>query len=124
MRNNYFVGILSILFSLVLSACAAYHPLNPAFHKALQEPYTLDSGDQIRITVFNQDDLTNTYMVDKGGHVAFPLIGAVAARGATPKRLEQKIASGLRKGFLRNPDVSVEVSTYRPFFIMGEVGTS
>ena len=124
MRNNHIVRITIVFIALVLSACAAYRPLDPAFHKALQEPYTLDSGDQIRITVFNQDDLTNTYMVDKGGHVAFPLIGAVAARGKTPKQLEQKIASGLRQGFLRNPDVSVEVSTYRPFFIMGEVGTS
>ncbi|MEO1143136.1 MAG: polysaccharide biosynthesis/export family protein, partial [Pseudomonadota bacterium] len=71
-----------------------------------------------------QEDLTNTYQVDKGGHLALPLIGSVAARGKTPKQMEGLIAAGLRNGFLRNPDVSVEVATYRPFFILGEVGTA
>lgn len=120
-NNSKIVGLFVVMF---LSACAAYKPLNPAFHKVLQEPYTLDSGDEIRVTVFSQEDLTNTYMIDKGGHLSFPLVGAVAARGKTTKQLETSIAKGLQKGFLRNPDVSVEIATYRPFFIMGEVGTS
>lgn len=124
MRIKSSSWLLSILLMLVLSACAAYKPLNPAFHKVLKEPYTLDSGDQLRITVFNQTDLTNTFMVDKGGYVAFPLIGAIGARGSTTKQLESAIAAKLRQGYLRDPDVSVEVATYRPFFIMGEVGTA
>jgi polysaccharide export outer membrane protein len=51
-----------------------------------------------------------------------PLIGSVAARGHTGKQLEQAIAAALARGYIRNPDVSVEVSRYRPVFIMGEVG--
>ena len=110
--------------AMVVSACAAYKQLDPAFHKALSEPYRLDSGDVLRVTVFEQDELTNTYSVDKGGHISFPLVGSIGARGMTPKQMEGRIATGLRRGFLRDPDVSVEVATYRPFFIMGEVGTS
>lgn len=112
------------LVAIVISACAAYKPLDPAFHKALSEPYRLDSGDVLRVTVFGQDELSNTYSVDKAGHMSLPLIGSVRARGATPKQMEGRIAGNLKKGFLRNPDVSVEVATYRPFFILGEVGTS
>ena len=112
------------MLAVFVVSCAAYKPLDPAFHKALKQPYTLDSGDVLRVTVFSQEDLTNTYQVDKGGHLALPLIGSVAARGKTPKQMEGLIAAGLRNGFLRNPDVSVEVATYRPFFILGEVGTA
>ena len=108
----------------ILASCASYKPLNPAFHKVLSQPYTLDSGDVLRVTVFDQDNLTNTYAVDKGGYISFPLIGSVAARGRTTKQVEGNIASGLRQGYLRDPDVSVEIATYRPLFIMGEVGTA
>ena len=107
---------------LVLTACSTYRPVNEAFHKVLNEPYRLDSGDTLRIQVFGQPDLSNTYSVDKAGYVAFPLIGSIAARGQTSKDVEKSIASRLAADFIRDPDVSVEVSQYRPFFIMGEVG--
>jgi polysaccharide export outer membrane protein len=107
-----------------LASCASYKPLDPAFHKALGKPYTLDSGDVLRVTVFGETELTNTFGVDKGGYISLPLVGSVGARGKTTKQMEAQIAAGLRNGFLRNPDVSVEVDTYRPFFILGEVGTA
>ena len=110
--------------ALTLSACASYRPLDPAFHEVLNQQYTLDSGDILRVTVFDQTNLTNTYAVDKAGYIAFPLIGSVAARGKTTKQVEARLASGLRQGFLRDPDVSVEVATYRPIFLLGEVGTA
>ena len=114
---------LAIGAALVLGGCAKYEAPPPAFHKSLQQPYRLDSGDNLRITVFEQAELTNTYAVDKAGYIAFPLVGAVAARGRTIKQVEGAIAKKLADGFIRDPDVSVEVATYRPFFIMGEVGT-
>ncbi len=113
----------SLIAALVLAGCSTYRPVHEAFHEVLNHPYTLDSGDRLRITVFGQDDLSNNYSVDKSGHLAFPLIGAVVARGQTPKQIEGDIAAKLRNGFLREPDVSVEVDRYRPFYIMGEVGT-
>lgn len=108
----------------LLSGCATYQPVDEAFHKVLTQPYLLDSGDSVRVTVFEQTDLTNSFSVDKAGYIAFPLVGSVEARGRTPKQIEADIAAKLRNGFLRDPDVSVEIDRYRPFFIMGEVGTA
>ncbi len=88
---------------------------------ATQGPYTLDSGDRLRIVVFGQDGLTNAYAVDASGHIAMPLIGSVTARGLTTDQLASTISGKLRDGFIREPHVAVEVEAYRPFFILGEV---
>ncbi|MCB1429608.1 MAG: polysaccharide export protein [Nitratireductor sp.] len=114
--------LMAVVASALLGGCSTYRPVDEAFHAALQQPYKLDSGDRLRVTVFGQTDLTNTYSVDKAGYLAFPLVGSVQARGQTPKQVEGQLAAKLRNGFLRNPDVSVEVDRYRPVFIMGEVG--
>lgn len=87
----------------------------------LDPPYTLDSGDRLRVTVFGQQGLTNTYRVDASGRISMPLIGTVRARHCTTTELAERIAARLRRGFLREPHVAVEVETYRPFFILGEV---
>jgi len=106
----------------MLAGCSGYRPAPPAFHKALYQPYILDAGDRLRITVFDQENLSNTYGVDQAGYIAFPLIGSVPARGRTLKQIEQTIAEKLRAGYLRDPNVTVEVDRYRPVFIMGEIG--
>src|SRR3546814_356991 len=105
-----------------LSACNTYHPAPRAFNEAIIQPYRLDSGDRLRITVFEQAGLTNTYTVDQAGYIAFPLIGQVAARGESLPALEGTIAARLKKGYLRDPDVTIEIDRYRPVFVMGEVG--
>ncbi len=90
---------------------------------ANDRPYTLDAGDRLRVVVFGQDGITNTYVVDAGGKVNLPLIGALSARGLTNQQLAAAITSRLKQGYVREPHVSVEVETYRPFFILGEVTT-
>ena len=84
-------------------------------------PYTLDSGDKLRIVVFGQDTLSNNYTVDAQGVVTLPLVGAVEARGLTTAQLGNAIAGRLRSGYVRDPSVAVEIETYRPFFVLGEV---
>jgi polysaccharide export outer membrane protein len=84
-------------------------------------PYTLDSGDRLRVVVFGQDALSNNYTVDAAGQVTLPLIGVVGARGKTTAQLSGAIAARLRQSYLRDPSVAVEVETYRPFFVLGEV---
>jgi polysaccharide export outer membrane protein len=116
--------VASILAAAVLAGCTGYRPAPAAFHEAINQPYLLGAGDKVRVTVFGQSDLTNTYSIDQSGHVAFPLIGAVPARGRTAQQLEADIATQLRKDYLRNPDVSVEVDKYRSVFVMGEVGSA
>jgi polysaccharide export outer membrane protein len=85
------------------------------------EPYTLDSGDRLRITVYGQEGLTNTYIVDASGRITMPFIGAVVARGCSTTQLARIIADRLRRGYIREPHVAIEVEAYRPFFILGEV---
>jgi len=87
------------------------------------QPYTLDAGDKLRIVVFGQDGISNAYIVDAGGNVNLPLIGTVPARGSSTQQLSQRIAERLKQGYVREPHVTVEVETYRPFFILGEVTT-
>jgi polysaccharide biosynthesis/export protein len=83
--------------------------------------YRLDAGDKLRVVVYGQDGLTNTYAIDAGGSITMPLIGSVPARGRTPATLASEITGRLRNGFIREPSVAVEIDSYRPFFILGEV---
>jgi polysaccharide export outer membrane protein len=88
---------------------------------AYDAAYRLDAGDRLRIVVYGQEGLTNSYAVDAGGNITMPMIGAVVARGCTPAELALAIAARLRGGFIREPYVAAEVEQYRPFFILGEV---
>lgn len=83
--------------------------------------YQLGSGDQLRITVFGQPDLTGEFEVDGTGSIAMPLIGEVPAADLTVRQLEAAIRDELANGYLRDPRVSAEVTNYRPYYILGEV---
>jgi polysaccharide export outer membrane protein len=122
MRILRFISVIAGL--LVLAACTNYMPAKHAFHSSLIAPYKLDTGDELRIIVFGQADLSNTYTVDKAGAISMPLIGSVPARGRTTNEIEQTVAAKLRAGYLRKPDVAAEVARYRPIFVMGEVNAA
>ena len=83
--------------------------------------YSLDSGDRVRVIVFGQQNLSNVYTVGASGTVAIPLIGQVRARGLTTGELSNQIARKLRAQYIKDPKVTAEVVTYRPFYILGEV---
>jgi polysaccharide biosynthesis/export protein len=110
-------------------AASSQHPSvpQPAGYAAAPMPvaydsaYRLDAGDKLRVVVYGQDGLTNTYAIDAGGSITMPLIGAVQARGQTPAGLAAEITAKLRHGYIREPSVAVEIEAYRPFFILGEV---
>jgi polysaccharide export outer membrane protein len=101
-----------------LDAMAYASVAMPAVHDAA---YRLGAGDKLRVVVYGQDGLTNSYAIDAGGSITMPLIGAVAARSRTTNGLASEIAAKLRKGYIRDPSVAVEIESYRPFFILGEV---
>jgi polysaccharide export outer membrane protein len=86
---------------------------------AYDSAYRLDAGDKLRVVVYGQEGLTNTYAIDAGGSITMPLIGLVQARGRTPAGVAAEITGKLRHGYIRDP--SVEIEAYRPFFILGEV---
>lgn len=108
----------AVLLLAALTACAGppveLGPTEPV-------PYVLDAGDRVRVVVFGHEDLSGEFAVNSDGVIAFPLAGEVRAAQLTPQQLETAIAGGLGPKYLRNPRVSVEVLSYRPFYIMGEV---
>jgi polysaccharide export outer membrane protein len=140
-------AILCLLAALALTGCAsrsgpvaimqprsdldslAYGsaPRAPVVYAAAPMPatydaaYRLDAGDKLRVVVYGQEGLTNTYAIDAGGAITMPLIGSVPARGRTPAELASAISARLRGGYIRDPSVAVEIEAYRPFFILGEV---
>ncbi len=111
----------AFLLAISLSACSGYRPAPTTLNQSMNSPYILNAGDQLRITVFDQQNLTNNYAVSQSGNIAFPLVGSVPARGRTVQQIESYLTSKLAGGYLRNPNVTVEVTSYRPIFIMGEV---
>lgn len=114
--------LLIVVLPVLLAACA--HGGAPSTYLVEKTgPYLLDSGDAVRVTVYGDENLTNVYRVDDSGAIALPLVGAVAARGVTAEILGSRITAALANGFMRNPDVAVEISEYRPFFIQGAVAS-
>jgi hypothetical protein len=93
----------------------------PAAYGRANADYVLGAGDKLKLNVFDETDLSGDYTVDGSGYVRLPLIGQVRAAGYTAQQLEGAIGSALAQGYLKSPRVAVEVSTYRPFYIIGAV---
>jgi len=93
----------------------------PVAYGRANADYVLGAGDKLKLTVFDETDLSGDYAIDGSGYVRLPLIGQVRAAGYTAQQLEGAIGSALAQGYLKSPRVSVEVSTYRPFYIIGAV---
>ncbi len=124
--------IASVALGCLLSGCktAGFFARGAGFHQASLGPmqlfapegaYELDSGDKLRITVFGQETLSRLYTVDASGYIAMPLIGTIRARGLSTVTLSKRITALLNQDVLKDAEVTVEVETYRPFFILGEV---
>lgn len=106
---------------LVLGGCTADPPrLVPTATTGLST-YKLGPGDKLRITVFDEETLTGEYQVTDNGSVAFPLIGNVPAAKGSLGALQDAIRTRLAAGYVKDPRVSIEVLTYRPYYILGEV---
>lgn len=110
---------LVVLFLIAGLAGCEEVPRLPAGETGL---YRLDAGDQIRVMTYGDDRLSGTFRVSDSGTVAFPLLGPVRARGLTAEGLEGEIAAALQtKQLLNHASISVQVESYRPVFILGEV---
>jgi protein involved in polysaccharide export with SLBB domain len=83
--------------------------------------YRLGPSDRVTISVYGEDDLSREYTISPGGMVSLPLIGDVAAKGRTADDLRDEIQHRLANGFLNNPTVTVMISGFRNFYILGEV---
>ena len=84
--------------------------------------YRLGAGDALIIRVYDQSQLSGEFSINDGGSVDLPLIGGVQAAGLSTSELAASIARALQDSHLiLKPSVAVEVSSYRPFYILGEV---
>lgn len=108
-----------LLAGCVSGGSGAEIPAPPPQSAAL---YRLDAGDEVRITAYGLDALTNNYLVSDTGEISLPLIDNVKAKGRTVGELQSDIARILfEKQILRSPSVNVQITKYRPFYILGEV---
>ena len=123
LKVNLYLLIASTLLSATFFAKAADQPTiqNQSTKSYDDEEYKLGSGDKLRITVFNQEQLSGEYTINGGGLIALPLIGDINAKDLSVKQVEQAIANKLKPDYLLNPKVNVQVLNYRPFYILGEV---
>jgi polysaccharide biosynthesis/export protein len=115
---------LAMLAIAAFSGCASPVKYSVAPAVPADTPYRLASGDRLRVIVFGQDNLSNSYSVDGTGVISMPLIGRVRAQGLTTAELERAIEARLRQGYLREPSISAEVEDYRPFFMLGGVSAA
>jgi polysaccharide biosynthesis/export protein len=122
MRKCSFAIVL--LASGLIAACAGPQYRSDLLRAQMNAPYLLAGGDRLRIIVFGQENLSNSFSVDGAGNISMPLIGIVKATGLTTADLEREVEARLRNGFIREPRVSIEVEAYRPFFVLGEVTTA
>lgn len=83
--------------------------------------YKLAPGDKIHVIIFGEETLTGDYVITSGGNLSFPLVGNLKATDKTVEGLQAALAKALGDGFLNNPRVSMQVVSFRPFYILGEV---
>lgn len=105
--------------AIPFAACSAQQPAPPP--TAAAPAYALGAGEALKITTFGEPTLTGDFTIDADGNLPFPLIGAIPAMGKTAQQLQSAIQNRLADGFLLNPRVTVEVKSYRPVYVMGEV---
>jgi len=136
LRRNGLLGVL-VLTAGLAAACSSSPPPVPAATPgaagAVVTPsvgtagdsvagYALGPGERVRLTVFRHEDLSGEFDLDGEGYLAMPLVGEILGAGLTARQLETEIETRLKGGgYLVNPQVSIEVLTYRPFYIIGEV---
>lgn len=121
--------IFLLLSAPLLAACESAGQLGgatlssaPAAGQQGERPgYVLGTGDKVRVIVFGEEQLTGEFVVDATGSVSLPLIGQTPASGLTPQQFAQSVTERLKAGYVRDPKVSVEVVSFRPFYIIGEV---
>jgi protein involved in polysaccharide export with SLBB domain len=83
--------------------------------------YRLGAGDKVKVTIFGEGDLSGTYSISGEGKISVPLVGDIQAAGLTAPELQASLENTYRQGYLKDPKVNVEVLSFRPFYILGEV---
>ncbi len=121
--------MLTLLSGFVLGGCESVPTLGTATLEEQQALIlsasttspNLQPGDKIKVTVFGEDRLSGEYEIDAAGYVSLPLAGTVKAAGLSKPQMEQTLAKKFSGEYLRDPKVTVDIASFRPFYILGEV---
>jgi polysaccharide export outer membrane protein len=84
-------------------------------------PYVLGPGDKVRLKVYGDADVNGEYEVNSAGFVSIPLVGQVKAAGLTTRQLENALVARMKGKIAQDPKINVEIATYAPFYVYGEV---
>ena len=113
---------LGIMTPALAQAPASAPPAAGSLQTPIQDDnYKLGPGDKLRVTTYGEPDLTGEFFVGDAGDVSLPLVGVVHAGGKSIGALTAEFTKKLANGYLKDPRVSIEVLTYRPYYILGEV---
>jgi len=118
--NWLLVLLAGVLVFATLNAAPA-HAQQPPPAAAQDGDYLLGSSDKVRVTVYGEPTLSGEFFVTGSGMVSLPLIGEVKAAGLSLRQFQDAVQKSLSDGYLKEPRVSAEVLTFRPFYILGEV---
>lgn len=107
------------VIAVAMAGCTRYPPELYGFD--FEPTYTLDAGDEIRVVIYEVDNVPQTYRVDASGHISIPMAGTISVRGKTVEQVERMVASRVKDRYVKEPKVAVQVALYRPFYVLGEV---
>ena len=114
---------MAVPYSAGMTAYGAPLPRNVAMpgQGQVEGGYTLGPGDKVRVTIFGEQDLSGEYQLDGNGNIRLPLVGMTRAIGYTAGGLEAAIRAALVPNYLRDPRINVEITGYRPIYVVGAV---
>ncbi len=92
-----------------------------AFNNALA--YNINSGDVIHLEVFGEPELALDVTVDTLGFITYPFVGKLSVVDKSVESVKTDVIAHLKDGYFINPQVTVFVKSFQPFFIQGEVAT-
>lgn len=126
MRFRILIAIAALALGLPLLGCSTGSNLPPlpsanVASGSSGDTYRLGPGDKLKVIVFGAEDLSGEFNVNDAGFVNAPLVGNVKAAGLTTQQFAHALEQKLANGYMRDPKVSVQVNTHRPFYIFGEV---
>ena len=119
---------MNVLASVVIAVAfqtpaAPQKPIAVAAAPVVQPSYQIGAQDELKITVFDAEELTGSYRVDGDGFISFPLLGRIAVGGATLGETQEKLRMMLSKDYIKNPQIRVDVAEYKSqsIIVSGEV---
>ena len=121
------LSLATVLAGQAAAPAQAPNPVTPApaaqVSPSFNAVYQIGPTDVLGIKVFGEENLSNNYTVDSDGSITFPLIGRVQVSGKTTRQIEEQITKTLDADFIKKPQVSVEIATYRArsIYVIGEV---